>query len=137
MNDIEEKILELYIKEYKSEAASYRILGEMMNNVNVSERLRMFGIDKMYIYGGTYLAIQLYKASNNYVDVKGIVDKSRRLICKADIPVYDLKEFKDIYNGEKIIITPIFYYKTINEELQSFIDGENIIYIGELIEGIL
>jgi hypothetical protein len=137
MNDMEEKILNSYKRDYESEKASYRILGQMLDEDFVRKRIKFFGIEHMYIYGGTYMAIQLYRASCNYIDVKGIVDKSSKLVGKDDIRVFNLDEFKGIYYDEKIIVTPIIYYSSIRDDLKTFIDIDNIICIAELMEGML
>jgi len=132
---IEEQILEEYIADYESEAASYRLLGKMLNEEFVYKRLKMFDIQEMYIYGGTYLAAQLYKIAGKYVHVKGIIDKSRKNIVNDDVPIFDIEELRDRYMGEKIIITLIRYYKEIEESLLEFADIDNLFNIGELMEG--
>ena len=54
MNDIEKRILEDYARDYNVESESYQMLGIMLDENFVEHRLRMFSINHMYIYGGTY-----------------------------------------------------------------------------------
>ena len=54
MNDIEKRILEDYARDYNVESESYQMLGIMLDENFVENRLRMFSINHMYIYGGTY-----------------------------------------------------------------------------------
>ncbi len=137
MNNIEEQILNGYVRDYYVEMASYQLLGMMLDESFVKERLNMFGITHMYIYGGTYMSIQLYRAGKKYTNIKGIVDKSGKIVLNEEIPVIILKEFQNQYNGEKIIITPIRFYKEIVKELSSFVSEKDLISIGELLLGVV
>lgn len=103
MNDAEKRILEDYAFKYSVANMSYNILGRMLDEEYLKKKIRAFGINHMYIYGGTYMAVQLYRASKKHTDIKGIVDKSCRIAINDKVSVITLDEFKEIYNGEKVI----------------------------------
>lgn len=137
MNEIERQILEDYARDFNVESKSYQMLGMMLDENFVKNRLKMFNINHMYIYGGTYMAIQLYRIGKKYTDIKGVVDKSGKLIIYEDVSVLLLNELKKVYDNEKIIITPIRYFQEITKELEQFVNSDNIISIGELLLGII
>lgn len=136
MNEIEKQILEDYARKYSIASISYKMLGLMLDEKYVEERLKLFGIKQMYIYGGTYMAIQLYRMGKKYTDIKGIVDKSCRIAINDNISVIALDEFKEIYSGEKVIITSIRFFQEIKKDIEVFVNTRDIINIGELIMGI-
>jgi hypothetical protein len=134
--EIMEEILEEYRRHYKIEAESYRMMGKLLDQEWVNERLILFQIFNMYVYGGTFLAAQLCHVVKDCVNVKGIVDKGGRCAIKMDIPIYVLDEFKKIYLDEKVIITLPGYNREIKADLSSFIPEENIIFLGDFLEGL-
>ena len=87
MNDTEKQIIEEYSREYNIAAISYQILGKMLNEKYVEQRLNMFKISNMYIYGGTYLAVQLYRVGKKFTAVQGIVDKYNKPVIKEPVSV--------------------------------------------------
>ena len=137
MNKIEKEVLNEYARDYSVEATSYEAMGKMLDERYVEERLKAFDINEMYIYGGTYLAIQLYRVGKKYTNIKGIVDRSGKIIMNENIFVVTLDEFKKIYKGEKIIVTPIRYFPQIQNDLTVFVDKKDIISIGELLMGLV
>lgn len=136
MKKIEKEILEAYSRDYKIEAISYEIMGRMLDTNYVGKRLKLFNISSMYIYGGTYMGIQLYRIGKEYVSIKGIVDKYGKIIDNSNISLFNLNEFKKRYKGEKVIITPIRFYDEIRTEIELCVKEENIISIGDLLLGI-
>ena len=48
-----------------------------------------------------------------------------------------LEKFKCVYEGQMVVITPVKFYKSIYEELSKFIPEKKIIYLSELLGGIL
>jgi len=136
MNKTEEEILNLYATDCSIGEISYSLMGKMLDDRYVEKRLKLFGIKEMYLYAGSYLAIQLYRAANKYISVKGIVDKNGKVPVSDNIPVFLLEDLKKQYNGEKIVVTSAKYYTEIRKELEQFIEKKNIIYIGELIFGL-
>ena len=137
MNKTEKEILYLYATDCSIGEISYSLMGKMLDERYVEERLKLFGIKEMYIYAGSYLAVQLYRIANKYISVKGIVDKNGKIPVSDNIPVFLLEDLRKQYNGEKIIITSVRYYIEIEKELEQFIEKNNIIYIGELILGLV
>lgn len=137
MNEIEKQIMEEYARNYNIEAMSYELLGKMLDEKYVEQRLGMFGIDNMYIYGGTYLAVQLYRVGKKFATVKGVVDKSGRMAINEQVSVLSLDEFRRAYNGEKVIVTPLRYFQKIRKELEIFVDKKEIVDVGEFMMGIV
>lgn len=137
MKKIEEQILEEYAREYSIVSASYEIMGLMLNDRYVEERLRLFNVKDMYIYGGTYMAVQLYRVGKKYINIKGIIDKSGRIATEDQISVLIFEEFQKKYDNEKIIVTSIRYFQEIEKDLHAVVKSENIFGIGELMMGIV
>ena len=136
MNEIEQRILEEYADKSGIEAKSYELMGKMLDEKFVKERLEMFHICDAYIYGGTYMAVQLYRAANKYINIPGIVDKAGMLVINEDVRVITLDDLCECYRGEKVIVTPIRFYSQIKNDLAKFMNSKDIIFIGELLEGI-
>lgn len=136
MNKIEQQILEEYVDKYSIAMKSYELMGKMLDEKFVKERLDMFYIRDAYIYGGTYMAAQLYRIAKNYINILGIVDKSGKMLISEDINIITLEDLQKRYNGEQVIVTPIRFYSQIEKDLLEFADSKNIIFIGELFEGI-
>ena len=136
LNKIEKQILEEYSIGYSVEAMSYEIMGKMLDEEFIEERLRKFEITNLYVYGGTYMGIQLYRIGRKYVNVLGIVDKYGKTLGNEKISVMMLDELKEKYKDEKIVVTPIRLFKEIYGELEGFVDKKNIIGIGELVLGL-
>ena len=136
MNKIEKEILNLYATDCSIGEISYSMMGKMLDERYVKERLELFDIKEMYLYAGSYLAVQLYRAASKYISIKGIVDKNGKIPVSDNIPVFILNDLKKQYNGEKIVVTSVRYYLEIKKELEQFIESRNIIFIGELMFGI-
>jgi len=133
----EEKIFDLYVREYYIESANYRLMGKMLDKEFVNQRMKAKQIEQLYIYGGTYLGIQLYNAIEDKNKILAIADKNGMLAVKMHgIPVIKIDELKKQYSGEKIIVTPLPFYSEIKAELSEFVKEHNILLIGELLEGI-
>lgn len=135
MRDEEKKILAEYSLGYEVATASYEAMGRMLDENYVKERLKKFNIKSMYIYGGTYMAVQLYRIGREYVDVRGVVDKYGKVL-DDNISVMMLDEFYKNYDGEKIIITPMLFFEEICRDLASVTNRKNMIGIGELLLGL-
>ena len=69
MNEIEKQILEEYVDKFSIAAKSYELMGKMLDEKFVKERLDMFHIGDAYIYGGTYMASQLYRVAKKYINI--------------------------------------------------------------------
>lgn len=136
MNEIEKQILEEYVDKFSVAAKSYELMGKMLDGKFVKERLDMFHIRDAYIYGGTYMASQLYRAAKNYINILGVADKVGKMLTDEDIKILTLDDLRKCYDGEQVIVTPIRFYSQIKNDLIQFVDNKNIILIGELFEGI-
>ena len=114
----EEEIFELYVREYRIESISYKLMGKLLEKEQVKKRLELFDITSLYIYGGGYLGVQLYNAVQNLTDIKGVVDKNGGLAVDVkDIRTISLADLREEYNNQMIIITPVKYYQSIKKDL--------------------
>lgn len=136
MADIKDTIIDEYTWHCRIEAESYKMMGKMLDEDMVRERLKQYNISDVYIYGGTYLAAQLYRAIKGHVNVRAIVDRAGRSVMKTGVPVINLEEFRKSYVKEKVIITPPRFYREAKDELVQFIEPYNILYLGEFLEGV-
>lgn len=92
MNKIEKEILNLYATDCSIGEISYSMMGKMLDERYVKERLQLFDIKEMYLYAGSYLAVQLYRAASKYISIKGIVDKNGKIPVSDNIPVFILDD---------------------------------------------
>lgn len=133
-----DELLDACTYELEIYSISYSMMGQMLDKEYIKTRIEMLRLSDIFIYGGGYLGIQLYNAINQYVNVLKIVDRNgKALIDLSDIPVISLEDFKSIYKGQEVIITPIKYYKSICLELSKFVSIDKIIYLGEFLGGTL
>lgn len=133
-----EKIFDYYAKDYKIQFFNYKMMGKLLETENVKKRIEIYNIRDLYVYGGGYLGVQLYNAVKDFVTVKALVDKSGGLSVDVQgIKSISFDGLKENYIDEKIIITPIKYYKEIKKDLEQFIDKRNILFLGEFLEGIV
>lgn len=136
MNKTEKLILDEYIRSYNVSDISYKVMGRMLDEKYVEQRLKLFNINDMYIYGGSYMAIQLYRIGVKYTTIKNIVDKSGQSVLNSQIPVISLENLREKYNGEKVVIASVRFFQEISEDLELFVNQKDIIGIGELLLGI-
>ena len=132
------EILEIYADDLSVAECSFEMMGRLLDTEYLKQRIDELRLKELYIYGGGYLGIQLYYACNNLVRVPAVVDKKGHLqLAIKHIPVIGADRLKEVYKGEKIVIASIRYYQEIRQELLSFISGNNIIFLGELLGGVL
>ena len=130
------KLLEMYINEYDIMYSQYHLMGMLLNDKQVQRRVKELGLKDCYVYGGGFLGIQCYQAIKNHVNIKAIVDKNRRLKFELeDVKVIDIPTLIEKYCSEKIIITPVQYSANIYKELKKLIPTENILFLGEFVQG--
>ncbi|MCM1178995.1 MAG: hypothetical protein NC347_01970 [Clostridium sp.] len=135
---IEEEIFELYVRDYRIETLCYHMMGRLLDIEWVKERLLLYDIESLYIYGGGYLGVQLYNAVHDMVNVKAIVDKNGGLSVNVKgIHTISLDDLMREYTGEKIIITPVKYYQRIQDDLSKFADKKELLFLGEFLEGMV
>lgn len=133
-----EKLIDCYAEDYRIESFSYKMMGKLLETEDVKRRLKAYGIQELYIYGGGYLGVQLYHAVREFADVKAIVDKSGGIsVDVKGIHAMSVEELEGSYQNETVIITPVRYYTAIKKDLMRFIDEKNILYLGEFLEGVI
>lgn len=120
---------------YQSEIfyKSYHMMGRLLDSCFVKKEIERRKWSDIYVYGGGYLGIQLYKAANLYVNVLAIVDRTGKLLIDSinDVPVIDTKAFKDEYRNQPIIVTPLKFYREIYHELKEFAEDDKIVFLEE------
>ncbi|MDE5699941.1 MAG: hypothetical protein K2I96_21475 [Lachnospiraceae bacterium] len=119
---------------YQSEiwGRGYQMMGQLLDRNFVAHKVEKWNITNVYIYGGGYLGIQLYRAITPFSNVLSIVDKNGKLKVEIkDIPVMNLDIFRQYYKDEPVIITPLQYYKEICNELQDVVSMGKIIFLEE------
>lgn len=139
MSKIQDELIERYAEEKQIYRYSYEMMKKLMDKRYISGRIKLFNIDELYIYGGGFLGLQLYYYAKDMFNVKAIVDINGKVVVNnEDIKnVITPDRLKEIYKNEKVIITPIQYYKQIFSDLSAFIPKENILNLGEFIEGMV
>ncbi len=138
MLNIPDELLDAYAEELAITESSFEIMGQLLDQKHLKKRLDSLNVRELYIYGGGYLGIQFYRACENLMKVLSIVDKQRCLRLNIeDVPVIDLEGLKKVYKDEYIIITPVRYYQEIQQDLLSFVPKTKILFLGELMGGIL
>ena len=138
MLNIPDELLDAYAEELAITESSFEIMGQLLDQKHLKKSLYSLNVRELYIYGGGYLGIQFYRACENLMKVLSIVDKQRCLRLNIeDVPVIDLEGLKKVYKDEYIIITPVRYYQEIQQDLLSFVPKTKILFLGELMGGIL
>lgn len=136
--DIQQDLIDAYTIDMEILSNKYELMVKMLNIQLLQSRIELLGVSELYIYGGGYSGIQLYRSLKNLVQVLAIVDKSGALLLdNSDIPVINLYDFQKKYIDQKVIITPMLHYQEIREELSSFISDDKMIYLGEFLGGII
>ena len=121
---------------YQSEifSKSYYMMGRLLDKNFIKEEVQKRELSDIYIYGGGYLGIQLYKAIIPYVNVLSIVDqKGKLMIDMEDISIIDMCSFQAQYQDEIVIVTPLKYYREIYRDLRMFVAKDKIIFMSHLL----
>lgn len=131
-----EELFELYMQDLDLYITSYELMGRLLDRKNVSLRVNELELGDVYIYGGGFLGIQLYNAVKDLLRTCVVVDKKGTLNTDIpEIPVIGTERWKDVYNGENVIITPIKFSRSIYKELKKFIPEKKIMLLGEFLGG--
>ncbi len=111
----------------------YYMMGYLLNSNFVKKEVIKRNMSDIYIYGGGYLGIQLYRAIIPYVNVVAVVDKKGKLVIDSidDISVINMDIFQRQYKNEIVILTPFKFYSEIYHELREFIMEDKIIFLEE------
>lgn len=133
-----ENLIDIYARDVEIANCKLDMMGKMLDTNYLKKRIGCLKVSELFIYGGGYLGIQFYRNICNAVNVLSVIDKSGRLVLDLDdIPVINISQLKKMYNGQKVIITPIMYYQEIKKELVSFIPEESILFLGEFLGGVI
>lgn len=130
--DNRDEIIDFYGYQAEILKKSYNMMGGLLDKNFVKKEVEKRKLSDIYIYGGGFLGIQLYRAIIPFVNVLSMVDKSGKLLVEIDgIPVMNMVEFRSKYNNETVIVTPIKFYREIYHELKEFISDNKIIFLEE------
>ncbi len=130
--EYKDELIDIYGYQSEIFSRSYYMMGRLLDANFVEKEAIKRKMSDIYIYGGGYLGIQLYKAIIPYVNVLSVIDKSGKLIIKMqDLPIIDMCSFRDQYQDEIVIVTPLKYYREIYQELKTFVKDDRIIFLEE------
>lgn len=125
-------LIDIYGYQMEIFSKSYNMMGWLLDENFVKKAVEKKRLSDVYIYGGAYLGIQLYRALGMFVNIVSVVDKSGKLmIPMKDIPVMDMSTFREQYNDETVIVTPLKYYNEIYYEIKEFVEDDKIIFLEE------
>lgn len=134
--NISEELLDAYVVNMELSFCRFELMGKMLDINFINRKIKQLNIPELYIYGGGYLGIQCYLSISHLIRVPALIDKSGKLIIeRRDIPVITFQKFQEVYNNQKIIITPIVFYSEIRDNLLSFVPEKNILFLGEFLGG--
>lgn len=138
MEPVWEELIGAYADEAGLLRCNYEIMCRMLDANRMKERIQRLQASEAYVYGGGYLGIQFYRMAGSLIHIPAVVDKKGSLCLELpDIPVIDTAEFRRVYAGQKVIVASVRFYKEIRRELSEFAEPDHIIYLGELLGGIM
>lgn len=133
MDSGKDELIDIYGYQAEIYSKSYYMMGRLLDKDFVKNEVEKRRLSDIYIYGGGFLGIQLYRAILPFVNVLSIVDKKGKLLIAMEgMPVIDMCSFRNRYQGEAVIVTPLQFYKEIYFELREFVSDNKIIYLEEL-----
>ena len=132
MDNGKDELIDIYGYQAEIYSKSYNMMGCLLDKDFVKNEVEKRRLSDIYIYGGGFLGIQLYRAITPFANVLSIVDKKgKSLIAMEGMPVIDGRSFRNQYQGEAVIVTPLQYYKEIYSALREFVPDNKIIYLEE------
>lgn len=133
-----DELIDAYAYEMNVAAYSFELMGKLLDLEHVKNRIELYALSEVFIYGGAYLGIQFYNAANRFVKIPAIIDKKGKpRIDNLNIPTIDIPKFREIYKGQTVIIASIRYYREIHRELLDFVPEHQIMFLGEFLEGMI
>ena len=130
--DNKDDLIDIYGEQSEIFSKSYYMMGRWLDKNFIKKEIQKRELSDIYIYGGGYLGIQLYRAIIPYVNVLSVVDKKGKLMIEMeDIPIMDMVNFRTYYKDQEVIVTPLKFYREIYYELKTFITEEKIIFLEE------
>lgn len=112
---------------------NYDMMGRLLDENFVKKEVEKRQLTEVFIYGGGYLGIQLYRVIKPFVNVLSVVDQNGKLLIDTidNIPVMDMKTFRHQYGNQPVIVTPLKFYSEIFTELMEFVAEDKIIFLQE------
>lgn len=100
----------------------YTLLVQWIDNYNTDRKIKSFidknGYNSIAIYGASDIGELLYRdLEKSNARVEYFIDKNAKKLM-SDIPVYELSE--ELPSVDIVIITPIYYYSEILNELNKY-----------------
>ncbi len=127
-----DELIDIYGYEAEIFKKSYNMMGRLLDKNFIKNEVEKRKLSDMYIYGGGFLGIQFYRAITPFVNVLSVVDKSGKLLVEMDdIPVINISDFRNQYEDETVIVTPLKFYREIYHELKEFVLNNKIIFLEE------
>lgn len=134
MTNEEKRLLDLYAERAAVYRVQYEVMGALLDKCRVNKIICHMKWEDIYIYGGAYLGVFTWMCFNEYVNIKGIVDKKSTLyVPLKNVPIMSIEMMREKYNNEPVIITPLEYGNSIKEELITFVDASKVFFINELL----
>ncbi len=130
-----DELIDIYGYQAEIYGKSYIMMGRLLDPDFVKQMTEKGNLSDIYIYGGGYLGIQLYRAISPIVNVLSLVDKKGKLLIDSidDIPIMNMDNFQKNYNNQMVIVTPLKFYREIYRELKGFVPKDKIIFLEEFV----
>lgn len=131
-----DELIDIYGYQAEIYGKSYSMMGRLLDPNFVKQMTEKGNLSDIYIYGGGYLGIQLYRAISHVVNVLSLVDKKGKLLIDGltDIPIMNMDNFQKKYNNQMVIVTPLKFYREIYHELKEFVSEDKIIFLEEFVK---
>ena len=126
-----DELIDVYGYQTEVYTKSYNMMGRLLDNNFVKSEVKRREWSDIYIYGGGYLGIQLYRVISPLVNVLSLVDKKGKLLINNinDIPVMDMSTFRGLYENQPVVVTPLRFYREIYHDLKEFVAEDKIIFL--------
>ena len=126
-----DELIDVYGYQTEVYTKSYNMMGRLLDNNFVKREVKRREWSDIYIYGGGYLGIQLYRVISPLVNVLSLVDKKGKLLMNNinDIPVMDMSTFRGLYENQPVVVTPLRFYREIYHDLKEFVAEDKIIFL--------
>ena len=126
-----DELIDVYGYQTEVYTKSYNMMGRLLDNNFVKREVKRREWSDIYIYGGGYLGIQLYRVISPLVNVLSLVDKKGKLLINNinDIPVMDMSTLRGLYENQPVVITPLRFYREIYHDLKEFVAEDKTIFL--------
>ncbi len=129
----EDELIDSYGYQTEIFSKSYYMMGHLLDKNFVKKEVEKRQLTELFIYGGGYLGIQLYRAITPFVNVLSVIDQNGKLLIDDidDIPVMKMETFRQQYENQPVIVTPLRFYREIFRDLQKIVPEDKIIFLQE------